>query len=126
MVRAGSPYVLRLERGWWCVLLACRALFCCGRAGVDSTGAAVIADVVDRGVVDDGLVVDVGDVGIADVIHRAVIVEGSMVPISALIADATISVSIVNATVEADLRAPVAAIPGESAATPTPIARRPE
>src|SRR5580698_3379383 len=108
------------------MLLACCGFFCRGGAGVDPASAAVIAHIVDGGIVDDGLVVNVGNVGFADVIHREVVAEGSIVPISAFIADTTVAEAIVDATVEADMRAPVAAIPGEGAAAPSPITGGPE
>src|SRR5580698_975663 len=121
MVGAGGPYMFGLQRRWRCVLLTRRSFFLRGGASVESASAAVIADVVDGSVVDDGLVVNVGDVGAAKVIHRAVVAEGAVIPVSALIADTTIAEAIVNATVEANARAPVTAIPGEGAAAPTPI-----
>jgi len=44
-----------------------------------STVSAVIADVVESSVVDDGLVVNVVNVRDVHVIHRAVVVEGSVI-----------------------------------------------
>jgi hypothetical protein len=88
--------------------------------------AAVIAYVVDRDVVDDGLVINVADARhVGDVRHRAVIEEGSMIPISAFIADTTVAESIVDAAVKPDMRTPVPGIPEERPAAPTPITRRP-
>ena len=106
--------------------LMARGLFRSVRTCVHSTPAAVIADVVVGGVVDHGFVVDVVNIRDVDVVHRAVVVEGSVVPISALIADAAITEAVVDAAVEADLRAPVAIIPGVGVATPAPITRSPE
>ena len=104
MVGTGSVHMLGLHRRWRRVLLVCRCLFCSGRASGNSTLAAVIADMVHRGVVDYGLVVDIVNVRDVHVIHRAVVVEGSVIPISAFIADTTVAEAIVDATVEADLR----------------------
>src|SRR5580692_8685797 len=106
----------------------CRSmtLFCCGRASSNSTGAAVIADTVDRGVVDYGLVVNIVNVCDVDVVHGAVVVEGSVIPISTLVADTTIAEAVVDATVEADVRTPIAAIPSIGVAAPTPITGSPE
>ena len=59
MVGTGSVHMLGLQRRWRRVLLVRRGLFCSGRAGGNSTLAAVIADMVHRGFVDYGLVVDI-------------------------------------------------------------------
>ena len=80
-----------------------RGLFRCGRASVNPAVPAVIADMVERGVVDYGLVVDVVNIRDVNVIHRAVVVEAAVIPISALIADATISKAVIDATVKADI-----------------------
>src|ERR1019366_2404102 len=118
--------MLGLQPGWRPVLLVCRGLFRCGRVGVNSPIAAVIADMVYRGVVDNGFVVNIVNVRDVHVIHRAVVVEGSVVPISAFIAETTIAEAVVDATVEADMRTPVAFIPGVGVAAPSPITRSPE
>ena len=118
--------MLGLQRRGRRVLRMCRSLFCRGRSGGHSTLAAVIADMVHRGYVDDRLAVNIGDVRDVHVIHAGVVAEGSVVPISAPIADATITKAVVDATIEADLRTPVAFIPGEGAVAPTPITRSPE
>src|SRR5579862_1700025 len=104
----------------------CCLLFHNGWAGARSTISAVVADVVVCSVVDNGLVVDIVNIRDVHIIHRAVVIERSVSPISALIADPAISEAVVHATVEADLRTPVAAIPRIGVATPTPITRRPQ
>jgi len=126
VVATRSVQMLRLHRGWGRVSLSSRGLFPCGWAGADSTAAAVIADMVDRGVVDYGLVVNVVNVRDVHVIHRAVVVEGSVVPISAFVADATIAETVIDATVKAYLGTPVSVIPGKGVAAPTPITGSPE
>jgi hypothetical protein len=103
-----------------------RCLFCFGRASSNSTRAAVIADTVHRCVVDYGFVVNIVNVRDVDVIHGAVVVECSVIPISTLIADTTIAEAVVDATVEADVRTPIAAIPSIGVAAPTPITGSPE
>src|SRR5271157_4409178 len=108
------------------VALVCRGLFPCGRAGADSTSSAVVTHMIERGVVDDGLVVNIVNIRDVYVIHRAVVVETAVIPISALIADATVAEAIVDAAVKADIGAPIAFIPGKGVAAPTPITRRPE
>ena len=126
MVGTGSLHMLSLQRRRRCALLMRRCLFCLGRAGRYSTGAAVIADTIHRGVVNYGPVVNIVNVVNVHVVHRAVIVEGPVIPISAAIADTTIAEAIVDATVEADVRTPVATIPGVGVGSPAPITRGPE
>jgi len=126
VVRTGGVRMLGLHCGCRRVLLVCRCLFCCGRAGGNSTSTAVIADMVYRGFVDYGLAVDISDVRDVHIIYRAVVEEGSVVPISAPIADTTVAKAVVDATVEADTLAPIAFIPGKGIAAPTPITGGPE
>src|ERR1700722_10036085 len=126
MVRAGSAHMLGLRSRSRCVSLMCCRLFRSGCAGIKSAGSAAVAGVVGGGVIDDGLVVGITDVCVADVIHRAVVVEGAVVPISAFIAHTTKTEAVVDAAVEADVRAPVSAIPGVGIAAPSPVTRRPK
>src|SRR5208283_4825123 len=97
-----------------------RGLFRSGRSSVNSTLAAVVTDMVHCGVVDYGLVVNIVNVRDVHVVHRAVVVEGPVIPISAFIADTTIAEAVVDATVEADMRTPVAFIPREGTPAPAP------
>src|SRR5215831_40263 len=93
----------------------------------DTALAAVEADVVvDGRVVDDRAVVDVRDVGVADVGYRAVVVELVTAPVAALVADASVSEAVINAAVEADVRAPVAGVPHVESVAPAPVPRGPE
>jgi hypothetical protein len=87
---------------------------------------AVIADVVVRCIVDYSLVVNIVHACDVDVIHRAVIVERSVIPISALVANAAIAVAIIDATVKPYMFTPVTAMPGVPVIFPTPITRSPE
>ncbi len=108
------------------MLLARSCLFCCCRASVNSTGTAVVADMVHCGIVDYGGVVNVVNVGDVHIVRRAVVVKLSILPASTLIADTAVAIAVVYPAVEADLLTPVAAVPGEGAAAPTPIAGSPE
>src|SRR5208282_4819180 len=119
-------HMLGLHRRCRRVVLVHRSLFHSGRSSGNSTLAAVIADMVHRGFVDYSLAVDIGDARDIHVIHGAVVEEASVVPISAPIADTTVAEAVVDATVEADALAPIAFIPGEGVAAPTPITRGPE
>ena len=62
VVGAGSVHMLGLQFGWPPVLLVGCLFFRRGRARRDSTSSAVIADMVERGAVDDGLAVNVMNV----------------------------------------------------------------
>jgi hypothetical protein len=96
------------------------------RTGRNSTTAAVIADVVVRCIVNYGFIVNIVHARHVDVIHRAVIVERSVIPISALVADAAIAEAIVDAAVKPYIFTPVTAMPGVHVISPTPITRSPE
>src|SRR5580704_14959327 len=126
VVGTGSVHMLGLHRGWRGVLLASRTLFRGGRPGADSTPASVVADMVYRRGIDYGFAVNIVNIRDVHIVHRAVVVEGSVIPISASVADTTVAEAVVDATVEADLRTPIAFIPGEGAAPPTPVTRSPE
>ena len=76
-------------------------LFLLRWASGDSARASVVAHVCHRDVNDYGLGVDVGHVG--NVVHGSVIKEGSVLPISALIADTSVAEAIIYAAVESDL-----------------------
>src|SRR5208282_4292068 len=73
-------------------LLVLRLL--CGRLCGQAAGTAVVGDPVAR-VVDDGAVVDVGDVYPAEIVHAAVVGELAVVPVAALVADTAIAVTVV-------------------------------
>src|SRR5258708_17737579 len=80
--------------------------------GPCSTGAAVKADAVDRGVViDHGGVVGIVDIDDIDVGHRPVVVVDAATPISAGKADPGVPEPTVDAAIKAHVRTPVAAVP---------------
>jgi hypothetical protein len=91
---------------------------------------AVKADVI---VVDDGVLrddravlIDVGHVHAAKVRDSAVVGKRSTAPLAPDEADAAEAEAVVDATVEADVRAPIAAVPAVNAASEAPIARGPK
>ena len=118
--------MLCLCRHRWHVPLTGCGLFCrrwlCG----DSTLAAVIADTVNRRVIDHRRVVNIVNVGDIDVVHRSVVIELAVVPASTFVAMAEISVTVSDAAIEANLRTPIAFMEKESVTTPKPIRRSPE
>ncbi len=106
----------------------------CGHRLASNASRAVVAGTINRSVV-DGDVVDhrvghgaVVHVNVPDVhiVHGPVIVEAISVPVAALIADAGVTVPIVNAAVVADMSAPKAVVVAIPAADEPPISRRPQ
>jgi hypothetical protein len=67
--------------------------------------------------------VDDGDVY---VVYSRVIEELSAIPVTAFVADTDVAVTVVDSTIEADVRTPISDIPDIEAISPTPIAWRPE
>jgi hypothetical protein len=88
--------------------------------------AAVIADAVDRHVVDDGAVVDVSYAGVTEVVDRAVVVHPAIAPVAAVVTTAAVSIPVVHAAIKAHMRAPISLMPEERSAGEAPIARRPQ
>src|SRR5437764_948038 len=79
----------------------------------DSASATVVADAVYGHIIDDGSVIDV-DVGDGYVVYAAVVEKFAPMPVTAAVAHAEVAESIVNAAVEADVRAPIARVPAGS------------
>jgi hypothetical protein len=88
--------------------------------------ATVEAHTVDRDVVDHRPVINVGDVSPAQVGNRPVVVERSTAPVTALEANTTVAIAVVDTTVETYVRAPITGVPQICAAAPTPIPGRPQ
>src|SRR5580700_962739 len=108
-------------------MVAIRRHFRGSRARVDAAAASVKADAIHACViVDHCAVIYVVHVGDVHVVHAAVVEEMAAVPVAAFVAEAAVAETVVNAAVEADVRAPISGVPEISAATPTPVARRPQ
>src|SRR5580700_3460517 len=90
--------------------------------------AAVAAVVADTGIVvhDDRLVIDIGHVGDVYVSDAPVVEKSVTSPLTAEKSDARVAKAVVDATVKADVRTPVAAVPNVESIIPTPIAGSPE
>src|SRR5580704_3275707 len=97
----------------------------CG-APRDAALAAVVADVVDHFVIDDGFVVHVVNVDDVNVGHGPVIEEVSAIPAAAHEPYAEISKAIRDSAIEADVRAPISFMEKKCAAIPSPPRRSPE
>ena len=90
-----------------------------------SAGTAHIADTV-HGHVGDGPRIHVLDVHVGDVVHLTVVPEVAIAPVTAFITVAEIAEAVHHASIEADLRRPVARIPDVEAVYEAPISRRPQ
>jgi hypothetical protein len=77
-------------------------------------------------VVDDSPVVYVRDVDAAHIHGRAVIEVRTTAPVTTLESNTTIPEAVIHTAVEADMRAPITAVPGVDTAAPTPVAGRPQ
>jgi len=124
-VVARGALVLRLLVRGLPVALVLEALLVCLRMAADAALAAVVADV--RVVLDDdGLVVGLVDVDDRHAAVRRVVAEVAAFPESAVIPIAGIAVAVIDAAVEPDVGAPIAAVPDVEARIPAPPARRPQ
>ena len=126
VVLAGGLLMPCLRGGCPRMTLMCRSLFCSGWSSSYSPSSAVVANAASRSFVDYGFFVSVVNVRHIYVIHRAVVAELVVSPVSAFVAGTTVAIAIVNTAVETDSGTPVAVIPGEGIAAPTPITRSPE
>jgi hypothetical protein len=85
--------------------------------------AAVIGDTAyvinNRGVIN---IVNIGNVNVVD---GLVIVEASIPPISTLIPITGVAVTVVDATIEANRRTPIARVPDVRFTAPSPVTGRP-
>lgn len=106
------------------VAIARGFFFSSRRPGGDAAFAAVVADVPVVVIDDDGLVVDIGHM--SDVVYGPVVEEGSVSPIATFITETCVTESVVDASIEADPRAPIALVENEEAAAPAPPAGSPQ
>ena len=101
--------------------------FSIGRSALNTVFAAVIADASVVYMVDDDFtMIDMGDAMDVDVIEGAVVIEMVGFPIATGITGADIAESVINATVIADLVAPVSWMPAIDIADVAPIPRGPQ
>src|ERR1700740_3073319 len=106
VVAARGLLVLRLLRGGGNVALVLGGPFRSCRPGIDSAGAAVKANAADVGVVDHSLVdVCVVNDGCIHMGYGSVVVKAPTAPFAADEADAAVAEAVVNAAVEAHVRA---------------------
>src|SRR5579863_1012801 len=106
-VLAGHVFVMGLRGERFAVVLVLRDFFFVRGTGRNAALAAVERDVIL--IHDHCLVVDGGHIG--DVGHGTVVIERPSAPFSATKADAAVAEAVVNSAVEADVRAPITAVP---------------
>jgi hypothetical protein len=96
-----------------------------GHASGSGKAGAIVGD-VDGRVVDDDRIGDRPVINLnvcdVDIVHGAVVVEAISVPISALVADAYVAESVVDAAVVTDVSAPKSVVITISAAPECPVA----
>jgi len=124
-IGAGRVLMLRLQGCRRRMRLLGPSPFLGGWLSSDAAVAAIEADIAHCGVVDDRLVVDVGDDGRVHLGDGAVLEEGPMVPMAAPVAYTPVTTAVVHAAIEADVGTPVPGMPNIDAVTPTPVAGRP-
>ena len=126
-VMAGSLLVLFLYRGVIYVVFTHGHLFLAGWAGVDATGASIITHAVIYIIINDGPVdIRIMDHRCVDMSDGRIISEVATRPFTTVVTMSSISVAVVNTSIEADVGAPITAMPAIVAACETPITRRPE
>src|SRR5262245_51339231 len=81
------------------------------RLGSSAAAPTIEADVVRRHVLDDGLRVDVGDNGLIHLSDGRVVKEHSVSPVSALVTDAAITETVIDAAIISDVRPPISGVP---------------
>ena len=96
------------------------------RSRMQTTIATIEAHTSHVDVVDDRPVIDVGDMNATEVRDGPVVVERMTTPVAALKTNTAVSVAVVDTTVEPYVRSPITFVPRVHAATPTPIAGRPQ
>src|SRR5215469_10270745 len=118
--------VLRLQ---WCgrgMLLTRRRYLLGGRLRSRAAGSAVEAYIRHRRAVDHCLIVDVCNIDATEIVDGLIVVEDAVLPITTLVADASIAEAVVDAAIETDVRTPIAGMQHVDAIAPPPIGRRPQ
>ena len=117
--------MLDLQCRWPSVLFVRPSKFLSRRLSFTSAGP-IEADIVHRLVLDDGLVVGVGDNGVVHPCDGGVVKEHPVIPVSALVADPAITEAVIDAAVISDVRPPVSGVPSVDATIIPPIAGCPQ
>src|SRR6478672_7711006 len=122
-IRTGGLHVLCLRGGRRDVLLVRPGFFLRGRSRDSPARATVEADTSYSHIVDDGFVVDVGDVHTTEIVHGRVVAKDAVSPVAALVAGAHIAETVIDAAVVSNMRPPVSGVPSIKTVPPAPIPR---
>src|ERR1700733_13253667 len=117
---AGCLNVLRLCGDWTSVVLASVRLFLRCGTRFNPTGTTVVADMSCGDVGHSRVVCVVNDGGVY-VIHVSVVGEVATFPAATFVSNTAVAEAVVDAAVEAHLRAPIPLVEKECAAPPAPI-----
>jgi hypothetical protein len=117
--------MLHLRSHRRCPGIANHSLLLRRRPSLDSTSAAVVADPIPSAV-RHLVVVNMVNSGRIHIRYRTVIFHSAVVPISAVVAAARISITVIDAAIVSDVRTPIATVPMVGATIVTPPGRRPE
>ena len=123
-VRAGCHLMLPLHRHRRDVTLVGKGLLPRSGLRLHASISSVVADRING--INNRPLVDVVDDRDVHMIYSRVIEELSTIPVTAFVAHSDVAVTVVNSSVEADVRTPISDIPDIRAIGPTPISRRPE
>jgi len=126
VIGACGLLVMQLKRRRLDMLFLRPSQFLGRRLSSGSPRPAIEADIVQRDVVDDGLVVGVGYDGCVHVSDGCVVKERPVTPISALVTDAAITEAVIDAAIISDVWPPISGVPNINPTIVGPIARRPE
>src|ERR1700733_2789820 len=118
--------MLYLSRHWRDMSFVRGGLFFGRGARIDSTITAIVANVVDRNIVDDRGAVDVVNVRDIHVVHCTVVIKMSVVPTSSFITSAEVTESVNDPSIETHMRTPVSLIKNKASIDPSPIGWGPQ
>src|ERR1700687_3910159 len=121
----GHMLVLALHRQGRLMPLVHCAFILPRRTRLNPAASAVVAN-CPAVVHDHSSVINIPHIGDAHIGHGTVVVNLSSAPFPAVKSLARVSESIVDSTVEADVRSPVACVPQVKPISPTPVSRRPQ
>src|ERR1700730_17027210 len=121
----GHMLVLTLHRQGCLVPLVHCLFFLPRRTRLNAAMSTVIAD---RPVVvhDHGSVINIRHIGDADVGHGTVVIKLSSAPFPAVKSHARVAETVVNSTVETNVRSPVSCMPQVKPISPSPVSGRPQ
>lgn len=125
-VRAGRALMLKLDLHRLGMRITERRQFRRTGPHLDSTRSAVEAHADIGSILDDSMFVDVVYHRDIDIVNGPVVVEVAAIPIAAFVPDPFIAVAVVDASVIADVRTPVATEEAVTVVPETPVPRRPE